>query len=93
MLYVGVLVGVVRVGVGEKGGGGRVKCESVSVSWLGEECVSVCVCVCVHVCLHLVQPSKLNTRRRVVDGDAHQPGSPRLFPSSVRSPSQDSLVS
>lgn len=40
MLYVGVLVG----GVGEKGGG-RVKCESVSVSWLGEV-----VCVCMFVC-------------------------------------------
>lgn len=47
MLYVGVLVGVVRVGVGGKGGG-RVKCESVSVSWLGEVrnvCMSVCVCM------------------------------------------------
>lgn len=40
MLYVGMLVG----GVGEKGGG-RVKCESVSVSWLGEVRMSVCVCM------------------------------------------------
>lgn len=73
------------VGVGEKGGG-RVKCESESVSWPGEDAQ---VCVCVHVCLSCSwsnPPSQLNPRRRVVESAAHHPGSPRLFPSSAPSP-------
>lgn len=84
MLYVGMLVG----GVGEKGGG-RVKCESVSVSWLGEVRTSVCVCACLSA---VVQPSQLNTGRRVVESDAHQPGPRPLFPPFRSLSSQDPLV-